>query len=55
MKGADDDVNAIANAEAMTHQLPEAQALADKMSNAWIAFAKTEKTPEWKRCFVLKA
>jgi para-nitrobenzyl esterase len=31
----------IANAEAMTHLLPEAQALADKMSNAWLAFAKT--------------
>jgi para-nitrobenzyl esterase len=42
----------IANAEAMTHQLPEAQALADKMSNAWIAFARTGNPattdlPQW--------
>ena len=42
----------IANAEAMTHLLPEAQALADKMSTAWIAFAKagnpaTKGLPTW--------
>jgi para-nitrobenzyl esterase len=42
----------IANAEAMTHKLPEAQTLADKMSNAWIAFAKTgspatKDLPQW--------
>ena len=42
----------IANAEAMTHKRPEAQALADKMSNAWIAFAKTgspatKDLPQW--------
>jgi para-nitrobenzyl esterase len=42
----------IANAEAMTHKLPEAQALADKMSNAWIAFARTgnpatKELPRW--------
>src|SRR5580765_4226738 len=42
----------IANAEAMTHKLPEAQALADKMSSAWIAFAKTSNPstkdlPQW--------
>ncbi len=42
----------IANAEAMTHTLPEAQALANKMSDAWIAFARTGKPaakdlPEW--------
>lgn len=42
----------IANAEAMTHLLPEAQALADKMSNAWLAFAKTgspstKDLPQW--------
>ena len=44
--------NNIANAEAMTHKLPEAQALADKMSDAWIAFAKTgnpttKGLPQW--------
>jgi len=42
----------IANAEAMTHLLPEAQTLADKMSNAWLAFAKTghpatTDLPQW--------
>jgi len=42
----------IANAEAMTHKLPEAQTLADKMSNAWLAFAKTgspatKELPQW--------
>ena len=42
----------IANAETMTHKLPEAQALADKMSNAWIAFARTgspatKELPQW--------
>src|SRR5215831_6778625 len=42
----------IANAEAMTHLLPEAQALADKMSDAWLAFAKTgnpatRDLPQW--------
>jgi para-nitrobenzyl esterase len=42
----------IANAEAMTHKLPEAQTLADKMSSAWIAFAKsgnpaTKELPQW--------
>jgi para-nitrobenzyl esterase len=44
--------NNIANAEAMTHKLPEAQALADKMSDAWMAFAKTgdpatKGLPQW--------
>jgi para-nitrobenzyl esterase len=33
--------NNIANAEAMTHLSPEAQTLADRMSDAWLAFAKT--------------
>jgi para-nitrobenzyl esterase len=42
----------IANAEAMTHLLPEAQVLANKMSDAWLAFARTGKPaakdlPEW--------
>jgi len=42
----------IANAETMTHKLPEAQTLADKMSNAWIAFARTgspatKELPQW--------
>jgi para-nitrobenzyl esterase len=42
----------IANAEAMTHNLPEAQQLANKMSAAWIAFAKTANPtvpdlPKW--------
>jgi para-nitrobenzyl esterase len=44
--------NNIANAEAMTHKLPEAQTLADKMSDAWIAFARTgnpatKGLPQW--------
>jgi para-nitrobenzyl esterase len=39
-------------AEAMTHGLPEAKALAAKISSAWIAFARTGKPatkglPEW--------
>jgi para-nitrobenzyl esterase len=44
--------NNIANAEAMTHNLPEAQTLADRMSDAWLAFARTgspatKALPEW--------